>query len=73
MRISIDTPNNLTSSDIKNINKIAAAGFGQEETKEMLEDTQEHIRAADFIQRSYIEGEEVGFALYKRLLWQSCY
>lgn len=73
MKISIDIPSNLLTSEIKNINTVAALGFGQDETEEMLADTMRHVENADIVQRSYIDGGLVGFALYKRLLWQSCY
>lgn len=71
MRISIDTPSNLTNSEIENINSIAALGFGQDETEEMLQDTVSHVASADHVQRAYDDDERmVGFALYRSCLWR---
>lgn len=71
MRISIDNPSSLTDLETKNINTLAALGFGQDETAEMFRDTMEHVRGANYVQRFYHEEQLVGFALYKRCLWQS--
>lgn len=71
MKISMDTPSSLTASDMMNINTIAALGFGQDKTPDMLQDTIEHVSGADFIQRAYDDEKMVGFALYRRCLWRT--
>lgn len=69
MRISVEAPSKLTSEDERIINRLASAGFGQNES-EMLHDTLAHIHTADLVQRAYDNKGMIGFALYRRQLWR---
>lgn len=72
MRIGIEHPANLTRTQEKEINAVASAGFGAN-PETMMADTRQHIESADYVQQARINGETVGFALYRRCLWQPSY
>lgn len=64
---TVEVPEATTFS----INRIAAAGFGQDEST-MLEDTLAHVRSADTAQLVSEHGNLLAFGLYTRCLWQPC-
>lgn len=70
MDIMTFTPDQLTGTDIKNINEVASAGFGRKPDETMLRDTEAHIASADEIQLATCSGELVGFAFYRSCLWR---
>ena len=70
MREIITPTNNLTEEEAHHINRLAAAGFEQSEA-DMLDDTTDHIMAADDMQLLYDDSEHMtAFALYRRCLWR---
>lgn len=70
MRIHLETADALTPAKEQTINTLASRGFGQAETPAMLQDTQEHLASADYIQQAFDNDRMVGFALYRRCLWR---
>jgi len=72
MKTTFETPSSLSTYDQHAINEIAAEGFGFDDTADMLADTLEHIRSADIVQQAKIDGETIGFALYRSCLWRTC-
>lgn len=63
----------ITEAQFDAIAFVAASGFGQDpNSPSMREDTREHIASADQIQLLLDSDTDraVGFALYRRLLWQ---
>lgn len=72
MKTTLETPSSLNAYDHHAINEIAAEGFGFNNAADMFADTLEHIQSADTIQQAKIDGETIGFALYRSCLWRTC-
>jgi len=73
MRRNVDIPGDLTSEDERAINHLASIGFNEPDEAAMLEDTQQHLRSADYIQQTFDGKDVVGFALYARRFWRTGY
>jgi len=70
MKIITTNAGEIVPSVITEMNVVACKAFGQSSVKEMLEDTRGHIQAAEQVQLAYVDEVLVGFALYRRCLWQ---
>lgn len=55
---------------IEQIAQIAAEGFGRANDADNYRDTFEHVNSADHLQLATHNEQPVGFALYRRCLWQ---
>lgn len=69
MREIITPTTNLTKAEARQINRLAAAGFEQSEA-DMLEDTTNHIMAAEDMQLLFDGEQMTAFALYRACLWR---
>lgn len=69
MRETITSTKNLTERQATQINRLAALGFEQSEHT-MLEDTTNHILAADEMQLVHSGDKMQAFALYRSCLWR---
>jgi len=59
----------LSQEQEREINHVAALGFGQDHVA-MLDDTINHIHSADLIHIDYSERGMRGFAMYTACLWR---
>ena len=71
MNIYTTKPENLTEGEVRSLNTLVAAGFEHEEDEQhMLQDTKNHLEAAQDVQIA-VEGETpVAMAMYRRCLWR---
>jgi hypothetical protein len=71
MSFTIENPKKLQNKDMEQAAYLTAQGFGREADEHNYQDTKDHLDDADHLQivRS-AENELVGFAAYRRLLWQ---
>lgn len=70
MKYIFTTLDSLSESDINKVSQLAAAGFGQPHSTSMIEDTTEHLQAAETIQLAFEDTRVTALALYKSCLWQ---
>jgi hypothetical protein len=70
MSFTIETPKRLSRRELEPAAILTATGFGRDADEHNYLDTQEHLESADHLQFVRDNGELVGFAAYKRLLWQ---
>lgn len=71
MSYTIETPKKLRKDDIEAAAGLTALGFGRRADTYNLQDTTEHLSTADHVQLVHDDNEHlVGFAAYRRLLWQ---
>jgi hypothetical protein len=71
MSLSIEISKKLTTHDLEQAATLTALGFGREANEHNYQDTRAHLESADHLQVVRHEDELVGFAAYKRLLWQA--
>ena len=72
MSFTFETPRKLQTNDLEQAAGLTAQGFGREANEHNYQDTKDHLDGADHLQIVRSESELVGFAAYKRLLWQPC-
>lgn len=70
MNIETRCPDQLSSTDIDHIVRLAGIGFGQGDTPEMRKDVIQHIVASDGVKTAYDGQRLVAFAMVRRRLWQ---
>jgi len=71
MSLSIELSKKLTTRDLEQAATLTALGFGREADEHNYQDTRAHLESADHLQVVRRKDELVGFAAYKRLLWQA--
>lgn len=72
MEIITKSTERLTDGDIDEVSRLAGIGFGQGDTPQMRQDTLEHFKLADYVQLGTLNGELVGFSMYRRFFWRTC-
>jgi hypothetical protein len=70
MKLSIEHPSSLSKKEQHAINEVASSSFGVDNPADMLDDTIDHLHAAEYVQQAVVGREVVGFALYRSVLWR---
>ena len=73
MSYSIETVSHLSTHDIEVAAQLTAVGFDRANDAHNLSDTESHLRSADHLKFTRYNGDLVGFAAFRSLLWRkSC-
>lgn len=68
--IELANAKDLSEADLEVAAALTAAGFGRPADQHNYQDTKDHILSAEYLQLGRDNGSLVGFASYRRLLWQ---
>lgn len=70
MSITFETRTAANAGMVEHIAEVAAQGFGRDNDAENYQDTANHVGNVEHIQLAHDDERLVGFALYRRCLWQ---
>jgi hypothetical protein len=72
MNYTIETPQQLTHTDLVQAASLTALGFGRENNQENYDDTKAHLTGMDTVQLARAGERLAAFAAYRRRLWRTC-